>query len=82
MLQECKYRLPCNWCDKYDRMCEAVLVEIHKRQEEESIGRPEPKKCDHEWRFLGSNMTDDYYICNKCGANKTTSSSWMLQNKT
>lgn len=29
MLQDCKYRLPCNWCDKYDRMCEAVLFEIN-----------------------------------------------------
>ena len=69
MLQDCKYRLPCNWCDKYDRMCEAVLIEINKQQEEENIGKPE---CEHEWSFCesventGGKYT--YYRCNKCGA--------------
>lgn len=74
MLQECKYRLPCNWCDKYDRMCEAVLYEIYKENQEKNVGRPEPKekKCDHQWSFWetreNTGGTYTYYRCNKCGS--------------
>ena len=78
MLQDCKYRLPCNWCDKYDRMCEAVLLEIYKQQEEENVGKPKPKECKHEWQlkgFVPTGHTDEVgrmyynekYICPKCG---------------
>ena len=68
MLRDCKYRLPCNWCDKYDRMCEAVLLELEK----EKIKRQE--KCEHDWVLWSTiksgfkNINDTkIYICAKCG---------------
>ena len=70
MLLDCKYRLSCNWCDKYDRMCEAVLFEIYKKQDE--------VKCKHDWELKAAEPTDytdgygkrywNYkYVCEKCG---------------
>lgn len=26
--KECKYRLPCGWCDRQDRMCDLVQLDI------------------------------------------------------
>lgn len=74
MLQECKYRLPCNWCDKYDRMCEAVLYEIHKEEQEKNVCAQNPKKinkeCEHEWRYGEKTAVGHHYICIKCGTMK------------
>ena len=39
MAEECKYRLPCNWCDKYDRECDVVLWEIKENQYKEFLER-------------------------------------------
>lgn len=47
-MRDCKYRLPCNWCDKYDRMCETVLLEIYKQEQKENVGYPETE-CKHNW---------------------------------
>lgn len=60
MLQDCKYRLPCNWCDKYNRMCEAVLTEIHIQEQEKN-------ECEHEWRYGIKSNIGYHYICKKCG---------------
>lgn len=70
MLQECKYRLPCNWCDKCDRMCEAVQYEILKQQQEENIGKPNP--CKHDWlleeqEIIRQKVSYKRYKCNVCG---------------
>lgn len=71
MLQECKYRLPCNWCDKYDRMCEAVLFEIFK-EEQERNRKPEEceHECEHEWRYEGQLGNRHHYTCIKCNTLK------------
>lgn len=39
MAEECKYRLPCNWCDKHDRQCDVVLWEIKENQYKEFLER-------------------------------------------
>ena len=61
MLQDCKYRLPCAWCDKYNRLCEAVLFEIHKEEQEKN---KKPEKCNHEWSFCetreNTGVSDDW----------------------
>ena len=71
MVQDCKYRLPCFWCDKYDRPCQAVEFEIAKQEHEKQLNKTE---CDHIWSFYESVIhtggTDDHYRCVKCGALK------------
>jgi len=73
-MKDCKYRLPCNWCDKYDRMCEAVLLEIYIQEKEEN---EKQKECEHEWELTGSTVTSNdvinYYTCFKCGEKKSLS---------
>lgn len=46
MLRDCKYRLPCAWCDKYDRQCLAVEYEISKQEQEKNS---KPTECIHDW---------------------------------
>ena len=65
-MKECKYRLPCNWCDRLNKYCDMV--------EPIKIKFSDTDKCEHDWRFLESRVhtggTDVYYKCSKCGATK------------
>lgn len=40
VIQDCKYMLPCGWCDKYNRFCNMV--------ESIKIGVP-ISECKHNW---------------------------------
>lgn len=70
-MKDCKYRLPCVWCDKYDRQCLLVEYEAAKQEREKNS---KPKECEHDWVFYESRThtggTDVYYKCYKCGAIK------------
>lgn len=62
-MKECKYRLPCNWCDKFNKLCdmtEPIKIEL-----------PYPNKCDHYWvydkRIQATAGITDYSHCVKCG---------------
>lgn len=59
--QDCKYRMPCGWCDRHNRLCDIVSYEMNKKQ----------AQCDHEWVFYKSveNTGGKYthYRCCKCG---------------
>lgn len=63
-MKECKYRLPCNWCDKFNKYCDMtkpIKIEL-----------PDQNKCDHHWKLEGSYVDSESgewkhkYICNKC----------------
>lgn len=66
-MKECKYRLPCNWCDKFNKFCdmsEPIKIEL-----------PNANKCDHDWKvehtymFPSDNAEPYYvtkYVCRKC----------------
>lgn len=69
MLRDCKYRLPCAWCDKYDRPCEAVQYEVHKQEQEKNS---KPTECDHEWKLeeqeiIRQKSSYKRYKCSICG---------------
>lgn len=72
-MKDCRYRLPCNWCDKHNRMCDEVLFEIHKQEQENT----ELKECEHEWIMIGSTIDSfdvvNHYTCSKCGIQKSLS---------
>lgn len=61
-LQECKYRLPCNWCDKYNRRCEHIEALIAKSDCERIM----ECECEHEWRYEGQLGNRHHYRCIKC----------------
>lgn len=65
MLRDCKYRLPCAWCDKYDRPCEAVEYELLKQQEE-ITKKLKSEECEHEWKYEGQLGNRHHYRCVKC----------------
>lgn len=81
MLRDCKYRLPCAWCDKYDRECYAVLYEVETTKMQKKIMS---QSCEHEWVSCGlttiknptttklslSNGQYKYYECAKCYEHK------------
>ena len=66
MFEDCKYRLPCNWCDKRDMLCEVVQFELDKINA--------TYECDHAWEYMVSKETtvgkEITYRCAKCGATK------------
>lgn len=73
--KDCQYRLPCNWCDKYDRQCEHIEFLIAKENYEEMMNKQreqEKCECDHDYRYVGqicgSKSVYRLYICCKCGA--------------
>ena len=64
-MKECKYRLPCDWCDKFNKKCEEV----------DYYEFPNPDKCNHDWQL--ENIYVNYasenelrhrakYVCRKC----------------
>ena len=60
-MKECKYRLPCNWCDRANKYCDMVEQITIKCEHDE-----------HEWVFYKSTENTGgrqiYYRCRKCGA--------------
>lgn len=78
MLQDCKYKLPCNWCDKYDRMCEAVLMEIELERKLKNERNAECKHewfCEEVWHFpndFGEQINRARFVCRLCGEKYTT----------
>lgn len=61
-MKECKYRLPCNYCDKYDRVCDVVEFEINNM----TMGN-----CKHDWlktkRVTIDNVVFETHKCRRCG---------------
>ena len=62
-MKECKYRLPCNWCDRLNKYCDMV--------EPIKIELPDSNNCDHDWEYSNTvkHTGGDYihYRCRKCG---------------
>ena len=60
-IPECKYRLPCGWCDRINEVC--TLYQAYKATINNVDGVNEKEiGCDHHWVYNGS-----YYFCSKCG---------------
>ena len=70
-MKDCKYRLPCNWCDRLNKYCDMV--------EPIKIELPDTNNCDHDWILEYSTLfpSDDWipyyknkYVCGKCHESK------------
>lgn len=69
---QCKYLLPCGYCDKNERICHIREKEILDSCTEEL------STCSHDYALLGETYETDYagnirtityhYKCSKCGA--------------
>ena len=63
----CKYKLPCNWCDKFDKQCTEIDCKHNNT-------------CDHDWihhhGYYSWNEKEQLPIkeivfqCRKCGETK------------
>ena len=42
-MKECKYKLPCNWCDKFNKFCDMT--------EQIEIKLPDQNNCSHDWKI-------------------------------
>lgn len=78
-IPECKYRLPCGWCDRNNELC--VIYQSYKVRydpdndvvsKDESLNKDE---CDHHWVYTGSVDGSNCYQCSKCGMGRIMSSS-------
>lgn len=78
-LKECKYRLPCGWCDRKNEKCELLqksipVKTITKREHILEVNAYQ-RSCKHEWIMTNQTTLGNYYKCFKCGATKTQSCS-------
>lgn len=37
--EDCKYRMPCGWCDRHNRLCDVVQYHLKQEQEKEDKKR-------------------------------------------
>lgn len=81
IIKDCKYRLPCGWCDRKNELCQyeaqTVATVLDKLPEEvlnTTPAQPSLDKhitndpvCDHEWYCSGADTLGWSYTCRKCG---------------
>ena len=78
IVQDCKYRLPCNWCDKYNRRCEHIEFITTKMHFETIAKEKEKEEHEHNWNVIqiresdykdedGNKYCNVYKYCSKCG---------------
>lgn len=76
--EECKYYLPCGWCDKNNKKCIFEQeCEAPKKEEttapstEYDFDKCSNKACiEHEWVCTGADTGGWTYTCQKCHATK------------
>ena len=71
---ECKYKLPCGWCDRLNDKCifEQACEAIKSTENQDNDTQIEQAICIHEWEPVNSINTAGYvYRCKKCGTMKT-----------
>ena len=77
VIKDCKYRLPCGWCDRKNEICQfeaqAETIIVDKLPEEVATTEYvlSNKVCtEHEWVFTGADTHGWTYSCRKCHASK------------
>ena len=79
VIKDCKYRLPCGWCDRQNKMCQfeakSESITIDKLPEDSLTRTPlyqsSNQVCkDHEWECTGADTDGCTYTCKKCYATK------------
>ena len=76
--EECKYYLPCGWCDMNNETC--IFEQVCEAPEKEEVTTPSigynfdkcpNKPCsEHEWICTGADTGGWTYTCKKCHATK------------
>lgn len=72
--KDCKYRLPCGWCDRKNELCvyeqQSTVIDISDIDSTSS--QPTTIKCPHNWEPMNMvNTAGTVYRCTLCGAIKT-----------
>ena len=81
VIKDCKYRLPCGWCDRKNEMCQFEsdtknVTIIDKLPEtiltsEYDFNKCSNKSCvEHEWICTGSDTDGWRYTCKNCQSTK------------
>ena len=80
VIKDCKYRLPCGWCDRQNKICqfeahtEAVYIDKLPKEVLTTEYDLSNKPCiEHEWECSGADTGGWTYTCRKCGATKRES---------
>ena len=72
--KDCKYRLPCGWCDRKNEFCvyEQQSTEINISDIDSASSQPATITCSHKWELMTClNTAGMMYRCTICGAIKT-----------
>ena len=63
-VENCKYRLPCGWCDRKNETCKFYTTPNFNESEKLT------EACDHYWECTGVDTKYWHYTCKWCGEHK------------
>jgi len=70
---ECKYKLPCGWCEKRNIECERISTAVFYPPSEMETGKTFPGHTGLEpciWEWVSFSTLGNHYRCSICGATK------------
>lgn len=79
IIKDCKYRLPCGWCDRKNEICqfeaqaEAITIDIPEEVATAEYELSNKLCIEHKWECSGADTAGWSYTCRKCGATKRES---------
>jgi len=57
-MEQCKYRLPCGYCERINNQCKLLTKNSNKQND---------NNCNHRWMFSHDNPSGGYiYVCANC----------------
>lgn len=73
--KECKYRLPCGWCDRKNEKCELLQESIPETKISHPVSNIGTSatfshQCNHMWEYQYALMNSTKFKCSRCGAIK------------
>lgn len=73
-MSDCKYKLPCGWCDLKNERCEfknSVSDISAAKKTTDSYTLPISSHCEHIWECIGMSTSGLKYRCSVCGIVKS-----------
>lgn len=67
VIKDCKYRLPCGWCDRRNEFC----LLYGSFEPNDSSFEQNDNDCKHTWIYAGQDENGEKCVCSKCYTTKT-----------
>jgi len=69
IVEKCKYRLPCGWCDRTNKIC-SIYSPTDLQNINDVYSNIAINMCEHQWICNGVSTHTMSYECKICGEQK------------